>query len=215
MKQMQSNYLWGERIPSIRCLIGWSQRGLAIVLFCAGVLLSSSTAWAQPLAKATFAGGCFWCMEKPFDQLPGVQDTTVGYTGGRVPNPTYRQVSAGNTGHAESVQITYDPEQVSYETLLQVFWHNVDPLDAAGQFCDRGTQYRASIFYHNDAQRQAALASKAALEKQFSQQTFYTAENYHQNYYQTHPVRYRLYRFGCGRDQRLAERWGEPQTPYR
>lgn len=197
-------------------------RGLTLTLLCLGILLSHSPVWAQSSATATFAGGCFWCMEKPFDQLPGVQNTIVGYTGGRVVNPTYRQVSAGNTGHAEAVQVTYNPSQVNYETLLQVFWHNVDPLDAGGQFCDRGTQYRASIFYHNDAQRKAAIASKSALAKQFSQpiataiapsQTFYPAEHYHQNYYQTHPVRYRIYRFGCGRDQRLTERWGKSAHP--
>ena len=172
------------------------------------------------LTKVTFAGGCFWCMEKPFDELPGVVDTTSGYMGGTVENPNYYQVSAGNTGHVEAVQVTYDPSQVSYATLLEVFWHNVDPVDNKGQFCDKGSQYRSVIFYGDEAQQQAATASKQALEasKQFSKaiatdirpaSTFYPAEDYHQNYYQTHPVRYKVYRFGCGRDQRLTQLWGE------
>ncbi|HEY9826331.1 MAG TPA: peptide-methionine (S)-S-oxide reductase MsrA [Stenomitos sp.] len=183
---------------------------------------------AAPLAKAAFAGGCFWCMEKPFDQLPGVVSTTSGYTGGHTVNPTYRQVSAGATGHAESVEVVYDPTQVSYDTLLDVFWHNVDPLDTGGQFCDRGSQYRTNIFVYDEQQRQQAEASKQALEQSGlghiateiqPAQTFYAAEDYHQNYYQTHPVQYRFYRFTCGRDQRLAEVWGstavaqEPSLP--
>lgn len=171
-----------------------------------------------PTATAVFAGGCFWCMEKPFDELPGVIDTTSGYTGGTVENPTYEQVSAGGTGHYESVQITYDPSQVSYAQLLEVFWQNVDPVDNRGQFCDKGSQYRSAIFYQNEAQQTAAQASKQALAADKFEQTiatdiqpattFYPAEDYHQNYYQTHPVRYKVYRFACGRDQRLAEIWG-------
>ncbi|MDB9528405.1 peptide-methionine (S)-S-oxide reductase MsrA [Oscillatoria sp. CS-180] len=174
----------------------------------------------SPTATAVFAGGCFWCMEKPFDEVPGVLDTTSGYTGGTVENPNYYQVSAGGTGHVESVQVTYDPTQVSYETLLDVFWHNVDPVDNKGQFCDKGSQYRSAIFYGNDQERETAIASKSSLEKSqkieqsiatdiLPTSTFYPAEDYHQNYYQTHPVRYRVYRFGCGRDQRLAEVWGD------
>lgn len=168
-------------------------------------------------AQATFAGGCFWCMEHPFDEVQGVADTTSGYMGGTVPSPSYRQVSSGTTGHSEVVQIEYDPDSISYETLLDIFWRNVDPLDGQGQFCDKGTQYRSVIFYHNDAQRQLAEASKQAVGSLFDQpimtsilpaDTFYPAEDYHQNYYQTHPARYRLYRFGCGRDQRLTELWG-------
>ncbi|NJM66958.1 MAG: peptide-methionine (S)-S-oxide reductase MsrA [Acaryochloris sp. RU_4_1] len=180
----------------------------------------SLTAQAQDLAKATFAGGCFWCMEKPFDALEGVVSTTSGYTGGTKANPTYKAVSSGKTGHAESVQVEYDPSQVSYEQLLAVFWHNVDPLDAGGQFCDRGTQYRTNIFYHSDKQKSLAEQSKAALNQsgRFATPivteivpagTFYPAEDYHQNYYQTNANLYRFYRFRCGRDQRLAKLWGE------
>ncbi|MEO0349646.1 MAG: peptide-methionine (S)-S-oxide reductase MsrA [Cyanobacteria bacterium P01_A01_bin.15] len=169
-------------------------------------------------AQATFAGGCFWCMEHPFDELPGVTATTSGYMGGTVEFPSYRQVSSGTTGHAEVVQISYDPDTVSYEKLLETFWHNVDPVDAEGQFCDKGSQYQSIIFYHDEAQRQLAESSKQGWDGVFNQPiatairpaaTFYSAEDYHQNYYQTHPARYRFYRFGCGRDQRLAELWGD------
>lgn len=172
---------------------------------------------AQTLAKATFAGGCFWCMEKPFDTLPGVVSTTSGYTGGQTERPSYRQVSSGKTGHAESMQVVYDPTQVSYEKLLDVFWHNVDPLDAGGQFCDRGSQYRSSVFTHDEQQRKLAEESKVALEKSgiqpiateiVSAGEFYPAEDYHQNYYETNALKYRFYRFACGRDQRLTEVWG-------
>ena len=174
----------------------------------------------QGLAEATFAGGCFWCMEPPFDKLAGVVSTTSGYTGGQVKNPSYEQVSAGGTGHAESVQVVYDPAKVSYQKLLDVFWHNVDPLDAAGQFCDKGHQYRTAIFYHDDEQRRLAEASKAALEASgrlrqpivteiVPAATFYPAEDYHQDYYQKNPIRYRFYRYGCGRDKRLEQLWGE------
>jgi len=174
----------------------------------------------QGLAEATFAGGCFWCMEPPFDKLAGVVSTTSGYTGGQVKNPSYEQVSAGGTGHAESVRVVYDPAKVSYQKLLDVFWHNVDPLDAAGQFCDKGHQYRTAIFYHDDEQRRLAEASKAALEASgrlrqpivteiVPAATFYPAEDYHQDYYQKNPIRYRFYRYGCGRDKRLEQLWGE------
>ncbi|MBX2864986.1 MAG: peptide-methionine (S)-S-oxide reductase MsrA [Leptolyngbyaceae cyanobacterium MAG.088] len=168
-------------------------------------------------AQATFAGGCFWCMEHPFDELQGVTDTTSGYMGGIVVDPSYRQVSSGTTGHAEVVQVEFDPNIVSYETLLDTFWRNVDPLDGDGQFCDKGSQYRSIIFYYDDAQRQLAEASKQTVNDLFEQPvvteilaatSFYAAEDYHQNYYQTHPNRYRLYRFGCGRDQRLTDLWG-------
>jgi peptide-methionine (S)-S-oxide reductase len=193
---------------------------------CLALLLMVSTllgfwhpeARAQTLAKATFAGGCFWCMEKPFDTLPGVVSTTSGYTGGQTERPSYRQVSSGKTGHAESVQVVYDPTQVSYEKLLDVFWHNVDPLDAGGQFCDRGSQYRSSVFFYDEQQRKLAEDSKQALEKSGIQPIatqivlageFYPAEDYHQNYYETNALKYRFYRFACGRDQRLTEVWGE------
>jgi peptide-methionine (S)-S-oxide reductase len=172
------------------------------------------------VAVATFAGGCFWCMEPPFDKLDGVISTTSGYIGGTLPNPTYEQVSAGRTGHAEAVQVAYDPSRVTYEKLLDVFWHNVDPTVRDRQFCDVGSQYRTGIFVHNAEQRRLAEASKAALErtKPFKGSivtevvdagTFYPAEEYHQDYYQKNPVRYRYYRAGCGRDARLKELWGD------
>jgi peptide-methionine (S)-S-oxide reductase len=169
---------------------------------------------------ATFAGGCFWCMEGPFDKLQGVISTTSGYTGGHTENPTYKQTSSGKTGHTEAVQIIYKPEQVSYEKLLDVFWHNIDPTTPDQQFCDRGNQYRSEIFYHNDEQKELAESSKATLDKNkpFSEpvvtqiskaSTFYAAEDYHQDYYKKNPLRYRYYRHGCGRDKRLEQLWGE------
>ena len=181
---------------------------------------------AEPLkvpagrAIATFAGGCFWCMEGPFDNVPGVEATISGYTGGRTANPTYEQVSSGGTGHAESVAVIYDPKKVSYEKLLEVFWHNVDPTTKDRQFCDSGSQYRTAIFFHDDAQRKAAEASKAAIEKAkpFREPVvteivmagaFWPAEDYHQDYYRKNPVRYNLYRTGCGRDARLKQLWGD------
>ena len=199
------------------------KRWIAIALLLCLPFFSLRTlpAEAATLAKATFAGGCFWCMEKPFDELPGVVSTTSGYTGGQTVSPSYRQVSSGKTGHAESVQVVYDPAQVNYEKLLDVFWHNVDPLDAGGQFCDRGTQYRTNIFVHDEQQQTLAKQSKAALAKSgvqpiateiVSAGEFYPAEDYHQNYYKTHPLKYRFYRLSCGRDQRLTEVWGAPQV---
>ncbi len=171
---------------------------------------------------ATFAGGCFWCMEGPFDKLEGVVSTTSGYTGGHTKNPTYKQTSTGKTGHTEAVQIVYDPEQVSYEKLLDVFWHNIDPTTPDQQFCDRGSQYRSEIFYHDDEQKQLAEASKTTLNKNkpFSEpivtqvtraSTFYAAEDYHQDYYKKNPIRYRYYRHGCGRDKRLEQLWGKSE----
>jgi peptide-methionine (S)-S-oxide reductase len=170
------------------------------------------------LVKATFAAGCFWCVESDFDKVPGVVATISGYTGSRLENPSYEQVSAGGTGHAESVEVLYDPEKVTYEQLLDHFWHNVDPLNAHGQFCDNGDQYRPVIFYHDEQQRQAAEASKARAQQRFKDPVvvqivaagpFYKAEEYHQDYYKKNPVRYRYYRWGCGRDQRLKELWGK------
>jgi peptide-methionine (S)-S-oxide reductase len=177
-------------------------------------------AGASPLANATFAGGCFWCMESPFESLEGVVSVTVGYTGGTKVNPTYEEVSAGGTGHAESVEIAYDPSKISYQKLLNIFWHNIDPLTRDAQFCDHGHQYRSAIFFHDPAQRKLAEESKAALEAsgRFKQpivteitpaSTFYRAEEYHQHYHQKNPLRYRLYRFSCGRDQRLRQLWGD------
>lgn len=167
---------------------------------------------------ATFAGGCFWCMEPPFDKMPGVISTTPGYTGGRVKNPTYDQVKTGKTGHIESIQIEFDPSKVSYEQLLTLFWHNVDPLNGKGQFCDKGNQYRTAIFYHDEHQQQAAKESKSAIAKKLGRgvkteliqaKTFYPAEEYHQDYYTKNPKKYKFYRWTCGRDARLDELWKE------
>ena len=179
-----------------------------------------SPAPAARTATAIFAGGCFWCMEHDFDQVPGVISTTSGYTGGTVAHPTYEQVSAGGTGHAESVLVRYDPRKVDYRKLLDVFWHNIDPVAVDRQFCDRGSQYRSAIFYLDDAQKRLAEASKRKLEAsgRFTQPIatqivaagrFYPAEAYHQDYYKKNPIRYKFYRFNCGRDQRLEEIWGK------
>lgn len=173
---------------------------------------------AQPTAKATFAGGCFWCMEPPYDKLDGVLSTTSGYIGGKKKNPTYEEVSSGTTGHTEAVQITYDPNKITYEKLLEVFWPNIDPLTANAQFCDHGSQYRSGIFYHDEKQRELAEASKKRAQSKFKQPIvteitaateFYPAEDYHQDYYKKNPIRYKIYRYGCGRDKRLDELWGE------
>jgi peptide-methionine (S)-S-oxide reductase len=176
---------------------------------------------AQPAtAKATFAGGCFWCMEPPYDKLPGVISTTSGYMGGKTKNPTYESISSGMTGHAEVVQIEYDPSKVSYATLVETFWRNVDPTQRDGQFCDHGSQYRTAIFYHNDEQKRVAEASRAALQKNkpfkgdivtelAPAPEFYRAEEYHQDFYKKNPTRYKLYRTGCGRDARLQALWGK------
>ena len=171
-------------------------------------------------AIATFAGGCFWCMEGPFDELDGVMSTTSGYTGGQTVNPTYEEVSAGGTGHAEAVQVVYDPQKISYQELLAVYWPNTDPTTPDAQFCDHGSQYRPEIFYHNDAQRQSAETSKEEIEQtktfsapivtEITQATeFYPAEEYHQDFYRKNPIRYKFYRFTCGRDARLANLWGD------
>jgi peptide-methionine (S)-S-oxide reductase len=174
---------------------------------------------APETASAIFAGGCFWCMEPPFDALPGVISTTSGYTGGRVPDPSYEQVSEGGTGHLEAVRVEYDPARVSYQKLLDVFWRNVDPLDGGGQFCDRGSQYASAIFVAGAEQRRLAEASKRALEQSgklkgsiatriLDATAFYPAEDYHQDYATKNPLRYRYYRYGCGRDARLEAVWG-------
>ncbi len=193
----------------------------AMLALLAGLANAATTVKVPPgHAVATFAGGCFWCMEPPYDRLPGVDATISGYTGGRVVNPTYEQVSSGTTGHAESILVIYDPKKVSYEKLLDVFWHNIDPTVKDQQFCDHGNQYRTAIFYNNEEQRKAAEASKAALEKSkpFKEPIvtqivmagpFYPAEDYHQDFYMKNPVRYNLYRTGCGRDARLKQLWGD------
>ncbi len=173
------------------------------------------------LAKATFAGGCFWCMEHPFDELNGgVVSTISGYCGGHKENPTYQEVTTGTTGHTEAMQVTYDPNVVSYEELLDVFWRNINPVDADGQFVDRGSQYRPGIFYHNDEQKKLAEESREKLAKSGKFQSpirteitaldkFYPAEEYHQDYYQKNPVRYQFYRYNSGRDQFLKKYWGD------
>jgi peptide-methionine (S)-S-oxide reductase len=169
-------------------------------------------------AVAIFAGGCFWCMEPPYDVLPGVISTTSGYIGGHTANPTYQQVTSGATGHTEAVQVRYDPAKVDYQTLLEVFWRNIDPLAVDRQFCDAGSQYRSGIFPVDATQRQLAEASKRKVAARFSQPIateitdatpFYPAEDYHQDYYRKNPVRYKFYRANCGRDARLRELWGK------
>jgi peptide-methionine (S)-S-oxide reductase len=171
-------------------------------------------------ARATFAGGCFWCVESDFDKIPGVISTTSGYTGGTTVNPSYEQVSSHNTGHAEVVQVVYDPAKVSYERLLAYFWRSIDPTVKDQQFCDHGSPYRSAIFAHNDEQLKLAQVSRAALEKTkpFKEAivteivpagAFYPAEAYHQDYYQKNPIRYNYYRNRCGRDERLKQLWGD------
>jgi peptide-methionine (S)-S-oxide reductase len=190
---------------------------LAMIVLPA-MLIAIAEVTAAHLEKATFAGGCFWCMEHPFDEIPGVVSVTVGYTGGQKKNPSYEEVSAGGSGHAESVQIIYDPQKVTYQELLSVFWHNIDPTVKDRQFCDSGHQYRSAIFYHNEEQHRVALQSKEQLEKNkpfkgaivteiVPATEFFPAEEYHQHYYKKNPIRYRFYRFSCGRDKRLRN-WG-------
>jgi peptide-methionine (S)-S-oxide reductase len=184
--------------------------------------VSASDHATEHLATASFSGGCFWCMEQPFDLLPGVIATIPGYTGGDTKNPTYKQVSGGITGHVEAIQIQYDPAVISYEKLLDVFWRNIDPTDGNGQFCDKGNQYRSGIFYHNEEQKRLAEQSKILLEKNqkfagsimtfiTEAKEFYPAEDYHQNFSRNNPFRYKFYRFTCGRDNRLNELWAKSQ----
>ena len=194
----------------------------SLPLIACAFAIAASVAQAAPpanTAKATFAGGCFWCVESDFDKVPGVIATTSGYTGGSVANPSYEQVSGKHTGHAEAVQVLYDPAKVSYETLLQKYWHSIDPTTKDRQFCDVGNPYRTAIFVHDAAQEAAAKASLLALEKNkpFKEPIvttvetagpFYPAEDYHQDYYIKNPVRYNYYRFACGRDARVKELWG-------
>ena len=175
----------------------------------------------KKLELATFAGGCFWCMEQPFDELEGVYKTIVGYTGGHKANPTYKEVTTGTTGHAEAIQVHYDPLIVSYEKLLDIFWRNIDPTALNGQFSDQGTQYRTAIFYHNEEQRRSAQASKDALEASGRYKgrpivteitpvsAFYEAEEYHQDYYIKSGLHYKMYRVGSGRDSYLKKVWGD------
>jgi peptide-methionine (S)-S-oxide reductase len=192
----------------------------AVALFTQAVLAEEA---GQGLSVATFGSGCFWCTESDFDKVDGVAKTISGYMGGLVKNPTYAQVSTGRTGHAEVVQVSYDPAKVSYEKLLDVYWKNVDPLDASGQFCDKGSQYRPVIFTHSDEQKKLADASKQALvdAKRFKQPIvveikpatdFTPAEDYHQDFYKKNPGHYSRYRVGCGRDARHEQLWGKPAT---
>ena len=175
----------------------------------------------ETVGIATFAGGCFWCTEADFDKMPGVISTTSGYIGGKVANPTYKQVSSGKTGHVEAVQVRFDPSKTNFARLLDAFWPTIDPLTPNAQFCDSGSQYRSVIFYHNEKQKEQAEASKARLESsgRFNQPIvteilpttqFYPAEEYHQDFYIKNPIRYKYYRSRCGRDGRLAEVWGNP-----
>ncbi|TAL27167.1 MAG: peptide-methionine (R)-S-oxide reductase [Nitrospirae bacterium] len=200
-------------------------QGLFIIISGVIFMLSADAATAKS-EKATFAGGCFWCMEHPYDELPGVISVTSGYTGGHKKNPTYEEVSAGGTGHTESVQVVYDPAKVSYDTLLNVFWHNIDPTAKDRQFCDAGSQYRSAILYHDEQQRQLALKSRELIERtktfkepvvtEIVQATvFYPAEEYHQHYYKKNPIRYKFYRTNCGRDRRLKDLWGDAAGKFK
>lgn len=188
---------------------------IAIILFTFLILTPFAHADTK---KATFAGGCFWCMESPYDEVKGVISTTSGYTGGNVKNPTYKQVSNGKTGHAEAVEIEYDDNLVNYGQLLEIFWKNIDPTVQNRQFCDVGNQYRSGIFYHDETQQKLALQSKEKVAKQLKKpiytqiqpvKEFYRAEEYHQDYYKKNPLLYKYYRYRCGRDQRLTEIWGD------
>ena len=192
--------------------------GMSLIL----TLIASPTIWADQdqHARATFAGGCFWCMEPPYDRLDGVVETISGFSGGHVSNPSYEDVVRGGTGHREVVQVVYDPEVVSYETLLHVFWRNIDPLDDGGQFCDRGSAYRTAIFAHGPEQMRKAQTSLDEFNQSghfddpvvtpvIEFENFYPAEDYHQGYYLNNPVRYRYYRWRCGRDERLEALWGD------
>ena len=200
-------------------LIGLIASSLLMMPPAVGPGMGGQQASETRYAKATFAGGCFWCMEPPFDELPGVISTTSGYTGGQTKNPTYEQVSAGRTGHAEAVEILYDPAKIGYARLLDVFWKNIDPLTSNRQFCDVGPQYRSAIFYHDAEQKRLAESSKGALETSgrfgrpivteiVAASPFYKAEEYHQNYYKKNPIRFNYYKFTCGRARRLEELWG-------
>lgn len=204
-----------EALPrSVAAMTSMTRRALTLL-----TLLMVMASPLQASETATFAGGCFWCVEEAFDKLPGVLTTTSGFANGATENPTYKQVSAGGTGYTEAVQVVFDPAKVSYAELLQTFWHNHDPLDGGGQFCDRGDQYRPAIIYHTEAQRLAALASLAGVRETQPFQgeiitpieplkNFYPAEQYHQDYHTKNPLRYRFYKFNCGRAARLEELWG-------
>lgn len=202
----------------------WASYISAVMVTLASVMILTTlghVAENNQQVKATFAGGCFWCMEQAFEELDGVISAVSGYIGGQVSNPTYKQVSTGKTGHTEAIEIIYDPAKITYKKLLYAFWHNVDPTTPNRQFCDDGSQYRTSIFYHDENQKQLAETSKAAIEKSkpfqgsivtpiIAASAFYPAEEYHQDYYKKKPVRYKYYKWSCGRSQRLQELWGKP-----
>lgn len=207
-------YVW-------RFYIMWSGTLILLVVVFSNVLLQPVVESGEP-AKAYFAGGCFWCMEEAFEKVDGVIAAVSGYMGGTVQNPSYEEVSSGRTGHAESIEVLYDPSKVTYNQLLEAFWRNVDPITPNAQFCDHGTQYRAAIFYQNDQEKRFAEESKQAIEqsKRFTQpivtqivmaSQFYTAEEYHQDFYKKNPIRYKFYKYNCGRAQRLDELWGKPK----
>ena len=195
---------------------------MAVLLIGAWNLPSTSKAASEAtLGKAYFAGGCFWCMEEAFEKIEGVLSATSGYMGGTAANPSYEDVSSGRTGHAESVEVIYDPAKVSYQKLLDAFWRNVDPITPNAQFCDHGSQYRSAIFFQTDEEKRASDTSKQAIEqsKRFTEpivtqivmaSRFYSAEEYHQDFYKKNPVRYKFYKYSCGRAQRLEELWGKP-----
>jgi len=205
-----------------RILAAAASLGLLAVVSAAAADNATQPAPPPPegLAVATFASGCFWCTESDFDKVAGVVSTTSGYTGGKTVGPSYQAVSAGGTGHAEALQVVYDPKKVSYETLLDTYWHNVDPVDGRGQFCDKGNQYRPAIFTHDPEQARLAAESKAKLAAsgRFHEPivvqvqpagVFYMAEDYHQDYHTKNPAKYKFYRWNCGRDQRLEQIWGK------
>jgi peptide methionine sulfoxide reductase msrA/msrB len=214
---MQIAFRRGALVAGAVVLVGALQVALASP---SGQRASQATMAGAELDTATFAGGCFWSMVHPFDQLPGVVAVTVGYSGGRVANPTYEEVSSGATGHAETVQVLYDPAKIGYDHLLNVYWHNIDPTTVDQAFCDAGSQYRSVIFFHSAAQQQLAQATKQAIDQSgrfkakvvtqiVSASVFYPAEEYHQDYYKKNPIRYALYRKGCRRDSRMQELWGD------
>ena len=195
-------------------------RRLSLIVAACLAFAGSAGAQTPPVqAVATFAGGCFWCVEADFDKVPGVISTISGYMGGKTANPTYKQVSAGGTGHAEVVQITYDPSKVTFAQLLDVFWRNIDPLVKDRQFCDSGDMYRSAVFYHDDEQKKLAEETRKTVEAKFKPRTVHTqivkaaeftvAEDYHQDFYKKNEARYNFYRWNCGRDQRLEELWGK------
>lgn len=194
------------------------QRPLTLCLATAALGIASTSLHAETPAEAVFAGGCFWCMEPPYDRQPGVTATISGYTGGELEDPTYDDVSSGDTDHIEVVKVEYDADRISYEQLLEIYWRNIDPFAVGRQFCDQGDQYRSAVFYQDEEQRELAEASKAEMEDRFDEEiatdilpadTFWKAEEYHQDYYDKNPVRYKFYRFSCGRDDRLEEIWGD------